>query len=82
MERFIKKDYYNDTIREKKNNPKELWKFINSVIPSKCSVFPPPTQIKVVNTEIVNPDEIAEHLNNYFVEISHLTAKTAGSRTV
>ena len=53
--------------------------FINSVIPSKRSVSSPPTKIKVDNTEIANPDEIAELFNNYFVEIGHLIAKSVST---
>ena len=79
VKNLSKKNYYNDAIREKKNNPKELWKFINSVIPSKRSVSSPPTKIKVDNTEIANPDEIAELFNNYFVEIGHLIAKSVST---
>ena len=45
VKNLSKKKYYNDAIREKKNNPKELWKFVNSVIPSKHSASPPPTKI-------------------------------------
>ena len=45
VKNLSKKNYYNDAIREKKNNAKELWKFINSAIPSKRSVSSPPTKI-------------------------------------
>ena len=74
-----KKIYYYATIKEKRNNPKELWKFIKSVIPSKHSPFLPLTKIKVGNTEIVIPDKITEQLNNYFVKIGHLIAKSVST---
>ena len=32
--------YYKQSILEEKQNPKELWKFINSVIPSKRADTP------------------------------------------
>ena len=41
VKNLTKKIYYNEAINDKKNNPKELWRFINSVIPSKrSSPFP------------------------------------------
>ena len=79
VKNLSKKNYDNDAITEKKSNSKELWKFVNSVIPSKRSVSPPPTRIKVDNTEIANPDEIAEHFNSYFVEIGYLIAKSVST---
>ena len=62
----------------RKNNPNELWRFINSVIPSKRS-SPSPTTTKVDNAEIVNLDEISKHFNNYFVEMGHSVAKSASA---
>jgi len=41
----------NSTIFEQKNNPKELWKFINSVLPSKRSSSSP-SVISVNNRNI------------------------------
>jgi len=39
--------YYNEAISQRKSNPKELWKFIKSVIPNKrTSTTPPPTIMK------------------------------------
>ena len=64
---------------EKKNNPKELRKFNNSVISSKRSVSSPPAKIKVDNIEIANPNEIEELFNNYFAEIGHLIAKSVST---
>ena len=74
VKNFSKKRYYNDAIREKKNNPQKLSKFVNSVISSKRSVSSSPAKIN--NIAIANLDEIAEHFNNYFVEIGHLITKS------
>ena len=71
-----KKLFYEAKINDKKNNPKELWKFINSVIPSKRTSSFPPKIIKVDSDEIDNPERISEQFNNYFVEIGHLIAKS------
>ena len=78
VKNLAKKLYYNEAINDKKNNPKELWRFINSVIPSK-RFSPSSTATKVDNAENVNPDEISEHFNNYFVETGLSIAKSASA---
>ena len=64
-----KKMCYNSTINKYKNKPKELWKFINSVIPNKHlkSLSIP----KLINDGLVTDEltEIFEQFNNYFVKI-------------
>ena len=68
------KMYHNSTINKYKNKPKELWKFINSVIPNKHlkSLSIP----KLINDGIVTDDltEISEQFNNYFVKIGRTIA--------
>ena len=81
VKNLAKKINYNEAINNKKNKPKELWRFVNSVIPSKRSSSPPPPPqlIKVDKAKIVNPDEIFEHFKNYFVKIGHSIAKSASA---
>ena len=79
VKNLAKKLHYFESIKDKKNNPKELWKVINSAIPSKRSSFLPITKIKVGNSEVDERDEITEHFNNYFVEIGHLIAAKSDS---
>ena len=62
--------YYNSTINKYKNNPKELWKFIISVIPNKhlkSLSFP-----KLINDGLVTDEltEISKQFNNYFLKIT------------
>ena len=65
-----KKLFYNETISEHKNNPKQLRRFINSIIYVKISRDNSPHPLKLVdeNDVISNPSEISEKFNKYFAE--------------
>ena len=62
-----------------KNHPKELWKFINSVIPSKRSAKPPLTKLSHNDSFIEDPPAMAELFNNYFVKISETIASSSAN---
>jgi len=69
--------YYNDGIKQRQSNPKELWKFIKTVIPNKRSQ----NQHTLSNLEkdgknFKDPADIFEQFNNYFVEIGQSIANT------
>ena len=69
--------YYENAINGRKNNPKELWKFLNSVLPNKRtnSLYPS----KLIREEKIfdDPVDISEQFNNYFVEIGQSIASSA-----
>ena len=69
VKNLSKKLYYNDNITNKKNHPYELWKFINSVIPSTRSAKSPLTKLSHNDSFIEDPPTMAELFNNYFVKI-------------
>ena len=71
--------YYEDAINGRKNNPKELWKFLNSVLPNKRPNSPYPTKLIVDETIFDDPVDISEQFNNYFVEIGQSIAKSANT---
>jgi len=69
--------YYNEAISQSKNNLKELWKFIKSVLPNKrTSTTPPPTIMKD-RMLFEDPNDILEQFNNYFQEIGQSIANSA-----
>ena len=70
------KMYFNNAVDERKNKPKELWKFINSVIPHNIARIHPPKLIKD-GKALENPEEISEEFNNYFLEIGLTIANFA-----
>ena len=53
----------------KKNNPKELWKFINSVIPNKRPRSTSIRELIVEGKAFEDPVDISEQFNNYFIKI-------------
>ena len=81
IKHFAKKLYFGEALRKKKNNAKELWKLIKSVIFTKC-----PTTTNVCTSKVsVRGDiidihiEICNQFNNYFVNIDHDVACSAGA---
>lgn len=81
VKNLSKKLYYNATISEKKNNPKDLWKFINSVIsPKRGDTYSPP-KLLIDDAIVENPDEISEKFNEYFVNVGETIANSLGNVT-
>ena len=64
-----KKMYYEDAINGRKNNPKKLWKFLNSVLPNKRTNCLYPSKLITEEKIFDDPVDILEQFNNYFVEI-------------
>ena len=63
--------YYKQSIFEKEQNPKELWKSINLVTSSKRSDTPlAPFEIIVNDCSLNNFQKIAQFFNNYFVKLA------------
>ena len=61
--------YVEASIFDNKNNPKEMWKFINSVISNKGLRTTPVRELIVDGKAFVDPVNISEQFNNYFVKI-------------
>ena len=69
--------YYEDAINGRKNNPKELWKFLNSVLLNKRTNCLYPSKLIVEKTIFDDPVDASEQFNNYFVEIGQSIANSA-----
>ena len=72
--------YYVEAFSQRKNNPRELWKLIKSVIPSKKTAHQP-RKLLIENRVIEDPTEIAQHFNNYFSEIGKKIAQNSTDNT-
>ena len=68
--------YYHSAIADRNSNPRELWKFIKTVIPSKSSTSSNPAELNVDDRTVENADEIALTFNNHFVEIGRSIAQS------
>ena len=73
--------FYNETISEHKDNPKQLWRFINLVISAKTLRNNSPHPLKLVdeNDIIRNPPEISEKFNKHFAEIGLQISNTVNT---
>lgn len=73
MIKHVKKSYYTSTIKENKNDGKQLWKIIKSILPSKAH-----QSIQDVNVDgeaISDPKEVANAFNNFFINIGQTLAE-------
>ena len=70
-----KKDYYSQYFEENKNNSKKTWEGIRSIININKTKFKCISQLNVNDKVIDNPKEIAETLNDFFVNIGPNTEK-------
>ena len=64
-----KKNYYTKYLEENNNNSRKIWEGIKSIINIKNSKGTAISQLKVNGRIIDNPKEIAETVNNFFVDI-------------
>ena len=69
--------YYEDAINGRKNSPKELWKFLNSVLPNKRANSPYPSKLNAEEKIFDDPIDISEQFNNCFAEIGQSIANSA-----
>ena len=76
MKNLFKKLYYHSAIANRNSNPRELWKFLKTVIPSKSSTSSNPTELSVDDRTVENVNEIALTFNNPFVEIGRSIAQS------
>ena len=79
--RKLRSDYYTRKIEENKNNLRNTWKILKSVIneTSKCSSI---EKIRVHNTEITNKQQISNEMNKYFSTIGQNLAKDIPDNTI
>ena len=75
MKTQSKKAFYYSVISERKNNPKQLWEFINSVIHTKRTTICPLLRVNVDNYETDDPGKTSEIFNDYFVKLENQLLK-------
>ena len=76
VKNLSKKLYYHSAIADRNSNPREIWKFIKTVIPSKSSTSSNPTELNVDDRTVENTNKIALTFNNHFVEIGRSIARS------
>ena len=73
--RIGKKKYYKDKFMEAHKNTKQTWNLINEVINTRKTKTTLPKTFHQEGVEISAPVEIAEHCNDYFVNVGPNLAK-------
>ena len=75
MKTQSKKAFYDSAISERKNNPKQLWEFMDSVIHTKRSTTCPSHRVNVDSSKTEDPGENLETFKDYFVKIGESIAR-------
>ena len=67
--RHLKRDYYQSTLNENRQNSQKLWETLNNITPGskQCNTFS--QSILKNNIEISDKKEIAKTFNNFFISI-------------
>ena len=74
--RQCEKDYYSNLLEESKQNIKETWKIINKLLNKKSTKKSSyPSEFKNNGSTISGNKNIAEHFNQFFVNIGPTLAK-------
>ena len=73
MEKILfaaERKYYSDKVDECQNQSKSLWRIINEITHRKSRTKTEPNKLKRENkTFAENPKEIADMLNDYFINV-------------
>ena len=69
-----KKLHHTNLFQQHKNNPKETWKHLNSLLGRKQSTEVPIEQININDITTRDPSEICNQFNQFFTKIGHETA--------
>ena len=73
VKNLSKRVYYHSKMNEFKNNPKEAWDILRTILTNKSKSSLPDT-IKVDDTNISDPKTIAEKFNTHFTNVGKLLA--------
>ena len=57
-------------MEEKGREPRAFWKILNTVLPSKTNSYATIDKLTIDGSELTEPNQIANALNNYFVTVA------------
>ena len=77
MKTQSKKAFYDSAVSERKNNTKQLWEFMNSIIYTKRSTTCPSLRVNVDSSKTEDPGETSETFHDYLVKIGESIARKA-----
>ena len=74
LKSICKKRYFHEQISKNANNPNLVWKTLKFILPSVKSNDNSTINLKVNGNYYDKPDEVAEHFNDFFVNIGRKLA--------
>ena len=74
--RYYEKKYYSNLLKESKNNTKETWKIIKSLLNKNSQKSYYPSEFKNNGSTISGNKNIAEYFNQFFVNIGPSLVRT------
>ena len=78
----LKQEYFNEILTENEKRPKALWKTLKTLVPNgKTGTTSIKRLVKDDGTEITCPKGIADHFNNFFVNVGVTLASKFSSDT-
>lgn len=67
LNRELKKNYFSLKFENNLNDPKKFWSITNEILFNGGKTFQSDINIEVNNLLITNPQEVANHFNNFFI---------------
>ena len=80
VKNLSKRLYNHESISSRKNNPKDLWKFLSLIVSSEYVVSSSSTKINVDSQVISDPKIVSEHFSDDFVKIGHSIAERVSNQ--
>ena len=70
-----KRNYNSETLNETKGNPKQMWKKLKELVPTKSKQSSDIQRIKIQDKKVTDSRKIADLLNGYFINIGRTLAE-------
>jgi len=74
--RQAKREYFENNLDTYKSNPRKMWKLINNLTGRKVGKSTNISEVKVGDTSVTNPNQMADVFNSHFTSIGQKLAST------
>ena len=80
LKHLEKKNYFSEALRETSHSPKQLWKKLKELVPSKKTRSSKVQRIQVKDLEVTDKKQIADFFNDFFINIRRKLASQISLR--
>ena len=70
-----KRNCYSETLNETKGNPKQMWRKLKELVPTKNKKSSDIQRIKIQDKEVTDSRKITDLLNDYFINFGRTLAE-------